>query len=160
MLRPATLLRGFAVPSRLALRQTALWTTHLARTYSTPSTTTTTAAAGTTSSDTRPPPPPTPSTTKAKKRASVPKPKPAKPFFVGRTASNQLAVYHLAKRGGNKKLTTIKKVEGNRLLFRSALAQELGLPAKRVTINNLTGHISVPGHRKEEVTSWLRKQGF
>ncbi|AEO58529.1 hypothetical protein MYCTH_2305931 [Thermothelomyces thermophilus ATCC 42464] len=158
MLRPATLLRGFATPSRLALRQTALSTTPLARAYSTPSqppSTTTTTTRTTTASN-----PPPSSSPAAQEPASVTQPQVAKPYFVRRTPSNQLAVYHLAKRGGNKKLTTIKKVEGDRARFRSALAQGLGLPEKGVVVNNLTGHIIVPGHRKEEVTGWLEKQGF
>ncbi|KAL2150457.1 hypothetical protein VTH82DRAFT_7020 [Thermothelomyces myriococcoides] len=171
MLRPATLLRGSAAPSRLASRQTALPTTLFTRTYSTtPSqassatttttTTTTTAAATTTGEATNlnTPPPSTPSATQPS--TSVSQSQVAKPYFVRRTPSNQLAVYQLAKRGGNKKLTTIKKVEGDRVQLRSALAQELGLPEKEVIINHLTGHIVVPGHRRAEVTGWLVKQGF
>jgi large subunit ribosomal protein L49 len=53
-------------------------------------------------------------------------------------------VYHLAKRGGNKKLTSIKKVEGDRARFRAALARDLGVPEKGVVVNNLTGHVIVP----------------
>jgi hypothetical protein len=52
-------------------------------------------------------------------------------------------VYQLAKRGGNKKLTLIKKVEGDRTRFQSALAQELGVEEKAVVVNNLTGHVIV-----------------
>jgi large subunit ribosomal protein L49 len=91
-------------------------------------------------------------------------------------------VYHLAKRGGNKKLTTVKKVEGDRAKFRAALAAALNLKEKEVVINSVTGHIIVPvsssalfvflrkrrqvtdilgqGHRKAEVQKWLADQGF
>ncbi|KAL2118747.1 hypothetical protein VTJ04DRAFT_5706 [Mycothermus thermophilus] len=86
--------------------------------------------------------------------------RPALPYYVGRTASNELAVYHLAKRGGNKKLTTVKKVEGDRAKFRAALAAALHLKEKEVVINSVTGHIIVPGHRKAEVQKWLADQGF
>lgn len=52
-------------------------------------------------------------------------------------------MYQLAKRGGNKKLTLIKKVEGDRARFQAALAQELGVEEKTVVVNNLTGHVLV-----------------
>jgi large subunit ribosomal protein L49 len=65
-------------------------------------------------------------------------------YRVLRTPSNQLAVYQLAKRGGNKKITNIKKVEGDRASFRAGLAQLLGIEEKAVLVNNLTGHVVVP----------------
>ncbi|KAL2193234.1 mitochondrial large subunit ribosomal protein-domain-containing protein [Corynascus similis CBS 632.67] len=154
MLRPITLLRARAAPSRLILTQFVPSTPPLARAYSTPSATTTTTGATTVSNI-----PPTSSSASQESASSSPDPTP-KPYYVRRTPSNQLAVYHLAKRGGNKKLTTIKKVEGDRARFRLALAQGLGLQEKGVVVNNLTGHVIIPGHRKEEVTGWLEKQGF
>ena len=53
-------------------------------------------------------------------------------------------MYQLAKRGGNKKITNIKKVEGDRASFRTGLAQLLGIEEKTVLVNNLTGHVVVP----------------
>jgi large subunit ribosomal protein L49 len=68
------------------------------------------------------------------------------PFRIQRTPSNNLAVYELAKRGGNMKLTTIKKIEGDRAAFRAELAKGLGVAEddkKAVWVNSLTGHVTV-----------------
>ncbi|KAK4034248.1 mitochondrial large subunit ribosomal protein-domain-containing protein [Parachaetomium inaequale] len=157
MLRPKTLLRALPAPSRLALAQASVPSITLARHYSTPSEpqSTTTTTTTTTTTATSPPPPPT--TTSA---SPTQPPQKQTAYHVRRTPSNQLAVYHLAKRGGNKKLTSIKKVEGDRARFRAALARDLGVAEKGVVVNNLTGHVIIPGHRKEEVTGWLERQGF
>ena len=141
MLRPATTLRAFAAPSRLALPKTASPSITLAaRHYSTPSESASPAPTTTTTTSTTPPP----VTPEAPPAAFAPTPTASsQPYTVLRTSSNQLAVYQLAKRGGNKKLTLIKKVEGDRTRFQSALAQELGVEEKTVVVNNLTGHVLV-----------------
>ncbi|KAK4101237.1 hypothetical protein N658DRAFT_496532 [Parathielavia hyrcaniae] len=88
------------------------------------------------------------------------------PYRVGRTPSSNFAVYELAKRGGNKLLTAIKKVEGDRAAFRAELSRGLGLAEvdakgkKTVWVNTLTGHVIVAGHRKSQVVEWLEKLGF
>ncbi|KAH6637125.1 mitochondrial large subunit ribosomal protein-domain-containing protein [Chaetomium tenue] len=154
MLRPTTLRRAFVASPRLALpKATPQSTTLAARNYSTPTEPASPAATPTSTSTPAPPAPPasTPSTTPTTT---------SHPYTVHRTPSNQLAVYHLSKRGGNMKLTAIKKVEGDRARFRAALAQELGVEEKTVVVNNLTGHVIVKGHQKNAVTGWLEKQGF
>jgi large subunit ribosomal protein L49 len=68
------------------------------------------------------------------------------PFRISRTPSNNLAVYELAKRGGNLKQTTVKKIEGDRAAFRAELAKGLGVAEddkKTVWVNSLTGHVTV-----------------
>ncbi|KAL2130936.1 hypothetical protein VTI74DRAFT_5741 [Chaetomium olivicolor] len=86
--------------------------------------------------------------------------RPALPFFVARTPSNELPVYHLSKAGGNKKLTNIKKIEGDKAAFKQALAAGLGVDEDALKINSLTGHVTVVGHRKEQINAWLSSQGF
>jgi large subunit ribosomal protein L49 len=66
-----------------------------------------------------------------------------RPFHVSRTPGNNFPVYQLRKRGGNKKLTTIKKIEGDRKAFKEVLATGLGLDPKDVKINPVTGHVVV-----------------
>jgi hypothetical protein len=62
---------------------------------------------------------------------------------VTRTPSRNLAVYQDAKRGGNYKLTLVKKVWGDTHALRMHLVQDLALPRREVTINQVTGHISI-----------------
>ncbi|KAL0465304.1 mitochondrial large subunit ribosomal protein domain-containing protein [Neurospora intermedia] len=84
----------------------------------------------------------------------------AKPYLVGRAWTQRLPVYHLAKRGGNKKLTQIKKVQGDGQALRRDLAQFLGLEVKEVRVKVPTGHLEVDGHRREEIVKFLDGLGF
>lgn len=90
--------------------------------------------------------------TKAKPAPAQKPSKPLKlynlPYFVRRTASNQLPVYVDTKAGGNKQLTKIQKTEGDLDALRNDLAITLGdadghKPNPDVTLNRLTGHIIV-----------------
>lgn len=70
------------------------------------------------------------------------------PYFVRRTASNQLPVYVDVKAGGTKQLTKIQKTEGDLDALRNDLALALGVSDgnkanSEVTLNRLTGHIIV-----------------
>ncbi|CAG8180807.1 unnamed protein product [Penicillium salamii] len=71
------------------------------------------------------------------------------PYFVRRTASNQLPVYVDTKAGGNKQLTKVQKTEGDLDALRNDLAIALGVtdvrgkPNPDVTLNRLTGHIII-----------------
>lgn len=62
-------------------------------------------------------------------------------YTVRRTPSNELPIYHLSKNGGNKKLTKIRKIEGDRLALRDELRTALQLSDKECSVNHLTGHI-------------------
>jgi large subunit ribosomal protein L49 len=66
-----------------------------------------------------------------------------KPYRINLTPSQQYPIYTLSKRGGNKKLTRIRRIEGDVTALRSELQEALGLEAKEVVINQLTGHIIV-----------------
>lgn len=70
-------------------------------------------------------------------------PDPRLPYFVSRTPFKKLAVYALNKRGGSLKLTMVKKIEGDKTAFKSALMKELQLEADQVRIKVPTGHIEV-----------------
>ncbi|KKK20717.1 hypothetical protein AOCH_004988 [Aspergillus ochraceoroseus] len=90
------------------------------------------------------------------------------PYFIRRTASNQLPVYLVTKAGGTKQQTKIQKTEGDLDALRNDLAQYLGLESSDshapkspdVTINRLTGHIIVKGWRKPEIQKFLLERNF
>ncbi|KAJ5577185.1 Mitochondrial large ribosomal subunit L49 [Penicillium sp. DV-2018c] len=87
------------------------------------------------------------------------------PYFVRRTASNQLPVYLVTKAGGTKQLTKIQKTEGDLDALRNDLACALGVvdgnkPNPDVTLNRLTGHIIVKGWRKPEIVNFLQERKF
>ncbi|OQD63543.1 hypothetical protein PENPOL_c009G09843 [Penicillium polonicum] len=87
------------------------------------------------------------------------------PYFVRRTASNQLPVYVVTKAGGTKQLTKLQKTEGDLDALRNDLACALGVvdgnkPNPDVTLNRLTGHIIVKGWRKPEILNFLQERKF
>ena len=66
---------------------------------------------------------------------------PSLPYHVHRTASQELPIYHLAKRGGNLHQTRIRKIEGDRVKLRDELQESLGLKKENAVINQVTGQI-------------------
>ncbi|KAB8202849.1 Mitochondrial large subunit ribosomal protein Img2 [Aspergillus parasiticus SU-1] len=90
------------------------------------------------------------------------------PYFIRRTASNQLPVYLVTKAGGTKQQTKIQKTEGDLDALRSDLARYLGLESGEprspkssdITINRLNGHIIVKGWRKPEIQKFLLERNF
>jgi len=89
------------------------------------------------------PPPPPPS-------------RPAKPYYVTKTPSNLYPVYTMKKRGGNMKLTKLRRIEGDVAALRRDLQEALGMEDKEVVINQLTRHIIVKGHKKPEIEAFLK----
>lgn len=90
----------------------------------------------------------TPSPAKSDKKSSPTLQLTNLPYFVRRTASNQLPVYVVTKAGGTKQLTKLQKTEGDLDALRNDLASALGVvdgnkPNPDVTLNRLTGHIIV-----------------
>ncbi|KHJ31969.1 putative mitochondrial large ribosomal subunit [Erysiphe necator] len=81
-------------------------------------------------------------------------------YKVERTPSNQLPIYHLIKNGGNKKITRIRKIQGNLQELRNDLRKALNLTDKECTINSTTGHVLVKGHKKQEISKFLTDQNF
>lgn len=64
-------------------------------------------------------------------------------YHVYRTASQQLPVYHLAKRGGNLHQTRVRKIEGDIRALRDDLQRALSLKEEHIVINQLTRHIII-----------------
>ena len=64
-------------------------------------------------------------------------------YHVHRTASRQLPVYHLAKRGGNLHQTRIRKIDGSINDLRNELQVALGLKEEHIVINQITRHIII-----------------
>ena len=65
------------------------------------------------------------------------------PYLVSRTPSLFLPVYQDTKRGGNKKLTVLKKIQGDARVLKEDLRMELGLEEGQIRINHVTGHIEI-----------------
>ncbi|CAP61881.1 uncharacterized protein PODANS_5_2180 [Podospora anserina S mat+] len=82
------------------------------------------------------------------------------PFALGRSRTNNYSVYQDAKRGGNFKLTIIKKIEGNRIAFKQELAKALNLSPNDIKVNSLTGHVEVRGHHRSEIVAFLEERGL
>ena len=65
------------------------------------------------------------------------------PYHIHRTASQQLPIYKLAKRGGNLRQTRLRKIEGDLARLRSDLQDALSLESEHIKINPLTKHIII-----------------
>ncbi|CAD0010957.1 unnamed protein product [Aureobasidium pullulans] len=82
------------------------------------------------------------------------------PYFVTRTPSNELPIYTLRKRGGNMRLTRVKKIDGNIDVLRDALQMELGVPDAECVINRLTNHVMIKGWHKPRIEAFLKARNF
>ncbi|KAK8203898.1 mitochondrial large subunit ribosomal protein-domain-containing protein [Phyllosticta capitalensis] len=90
----------------------------------------------------------------------APKTRPRLPYFVMRTPSAKLPVYHETKAGGNLHQTKLRKIEGDIRKLKSAIQTELGLDPSEVKINDVTRNILIKGNRKMEIQDWLIEKGF
>lgn len=90
------------------------------------------------------------------------------PYYIHRTPSQRLPIYHEAKRGGNMHLTLVRKLSGDLELLRKDLSVALGLgkvlvkgrKVEGVRINWITRQIIVRGWRAPEVRVWAQGKGF
>ena len=85
------------------------------------------------------------------------------PYFITRTRSNELPVYTDLKRGGNLKLTLVRRVSGQVEALRDGLRESLGLLGKdreKVVVNGLTGQVVIKGMVRGEVVRFLRERRF
>lgn len=55
------------------------------------------------------------------------------------------------------KLTKLKRIEGDVNALRNDLREAFGVGEKEVTINQLTRHIIVKGHKKPEIEKFLKE---
>lgn len=63
------------------------------------------------------------------------------PYFVQRTPSNLLPVYKETKRGGNLRLTKVRKISGDVKRLHNDLKAYLDLSEAEITINSVTQNI-------------------
>ncbi|TVY41530.1 54S ribosomal protein IMG2, mitochondrial [Lachnellula subtilissima] len=80
----------------------------------------------------------------------------SKPYRIALTKSKEYPVYQLNKRGGNMHLTKIKHIEGDIDALKADLQNTLKLQdAKDVVIHQLTRHIVVKGHHRDDIKKFL-----
>ncbi|XP_074632543.1 large ribosomal subunit protein mL49-like [Acropora palmata] len=81
------------------------------------------------------------------------------PFFIKRSKFNNLPVYTDYKRGGNYKLTVIRKIEGDLQALDGVLRDRLGKDI-HCQINELTSQLKIKGIHKDAVVTVLKQLGF
>ncbi|KAE8445621.1 hypothetical protein EG329_013255 [Mollisiaceae sp. DMI_Dod_QoI] len=81
-------------------------------------------------------------------------------YRITQTASKNYPIYTMAKRGGNMKLTKLRKIEGDVNALRKDLQVALGMDERDVVINQLTRHIIVKGHKTKEIEAFLTERGL
>ncbi|PVH87929.1 hypothetical protein DL98DRAFT_509455 [Cadophora sp. DSE1049] len=81
---------------------------------------------------------------------------PSKPYRLIRTPSNKLPIYLLWKRGGNKKLTRVRKIEGDVNVLKTDLQIALGVKEGDVTVNQLARQVIVKGHMKPQIEQFFK----
>ncbi|KAH9993882.1 mitochondrial large subunit ribosomal protein-domain-containing protein [Xylariaceae sp. FL0662B] len=82
------------------------------------------------------------------------------PYFVGRNNLENYGVYQKRKRGGNLKLTVLKKAEGDLQALKQDIRDTLQLRDSDVSLNSVTNHIVIRGHKRDEVINFLNTLGF
>lgn len=92
------------------------------------------------------------------------------PFIITRTASRNLPVYETAKNGGNRHITSIRKISGNIEELATTVRGALNLPEHivdvkgrkkdTVVINWTTNQVVIRGWRGAEVKKWAELSGF
>ncbi|XP_025911508.1 39S ribosomal protein L49, mitochondrial [Apteryx rowi] len=89
-------------------------------------------------------------------------PPPALPYFVRRSRMHNVPVYRDLTHG-NRKMTVIRKIEGDIWALEGELKAFLGRRAGReplTQVNELTGTLRIKGYFDGEVKAWLLEKGF
>jgi len=81
-------------------------------------------------------------------------------YHVARTPSNLLPVYKDAKAGGNKHLTTVRKISGDATALKEELSALLSLPKGHAFVNPVTRHVVVKGWYKNQIVKYLESKNF
>lgn len=71
-----------------------------------------------------------------------------------------MPVYTDKKRGGNLRLTTVRKITGDLHALREELQMWLSKKEQDVTVNTLTGHVIVKGHDSGRIAEFLTARGM
>lgn len=96
-------------------------------------------------------------TTAASSTFTTPTPPRQLPYFVERNPFNNFGVYQQKKRGGNLKVTLLKKGVGDLVALKNDLIDALQLRAEEVSINNVTKHIMLKvGSRRSQAYEDVR----
>ncbi|KAI6080654.1 mitochondrial large subunit ribosomal protein-domain-containing protein [Hypoxylon rubiginosum] len=82
------------------------------------------------------------------------------PYFVGRNNLNSLGIYQQKKRGGNLKVTLVKNAEGDVKALKADIKEALQLDDGDISINSVTRHIVIRGHKRVQVLNFLTTVGF
>ncbi|KEF62961.1 uncharacterized protein A1O9_00936 [Exophiala aquamarina CBS 119918] len=92
------------------------------------------------------------------------------PYLISRTPSKNLPVYETAKNGGNRHITSIRKISGDIEGLAAAVRDALNLPEhtvdvkgrkkETVVINWTTNQVIIRGWRAAEVKKWAELSGF
>ncbi|KAI3325620.1 mitochondrial large subunit ribosomal protein-domain-containing protein [Xylariaceae sp. AK1471] len=85
---------------------------------------------------------------------------PQLPYFVSRNNLNNLSVYQKKKRGGNYHVTLIKRGEGDLIALKQDIRDALQLSDSDVFVNSVTRHVTIKGHKRDEVVNFLHTLGF
>ncbi|NWR95361.1 RM49 protein, partial [Furnarius figulus] len=87
-------------------------------------------------------------------------PSPDLPYFVRRSRHHNLPVYLEVRKGGNRKITTLRGVRGDLWALERDLRAFLGVPELPVQVNEVTGTLRLKGHWGTELRQWLLQKGF
>lgn len=82
----------------------------------------------------------------------------AYPYFVNRTRFQSLPVYIDIRNGKTRKLTVVRRIEGDLEALRTDLSQIMD--SSFIQIKKLSQQIVVKGDRQEEIRKWLAQRGF
>ncbi|KAI8324160.1 hypothetical protein GQ54DRAFT_296315 [Martensiomyces pterosporus] len=80
------------------------------------------------------------------------------PYFIHRTRFQSLPVYTDIRNGGTRKLTLVRRIEGDLEALRSDLSK--ALDDGSIQIKGVSRQLVIKGDRLSEVRAWLTKKGF
>ncbi|KAJ2756081.1 mitochondrial 54S ribosomal protein img2 [Coemansia aciculifera] len=80
------------------------------------------------------------------------------PYFVHRTRFQSLPVYTDIKNGKTRKLTIVRRVEGDLEALRADMSKALS--DSSIQIKKASQQLVIKGERSDEVRAWLTRSGF
>lgn len=81
-------------------------------------------------------------------------------YFVKRTKNSSLPVYTDFRNGGTRKLTIIRRIDGDVKSFMQDLQQALYLSAEDISLNRTNNNVIIKGIKLKQVMDWLESRGF
>lgn len=85
------------------------------------------------------------------------------PYFINRTKNHQVPVYLLSTFRGQRKITKLKRVEGDIWALEKELKQFLESSLKKrveTRVNEVSGQIDFKGIHVDTITQYLMEKGF